>query len=80
MLALYYDQQVSQIRTKLLSSQQTGLAWQEEPLPAPMTVMGMQETPTRPLRLSAETPRAPRRPAMEELSDYDLKDLVKKGY
>ena len=54
--------------TKLLSSQQTGLAWQEEPLPAPIPVMGVQVTPTKPLRLSEEIPSKPRRPETDSLS------------
>ena len=46
--------------TTLLSSQQTGLAWHEEPDPAPMAVMGLQLKPSKALGLLKATPSAPR--------------------
>lgn len=46
--------------TTLLSSQQTGLAWHEEPEPKPIAVIGLQLKPSKALGLLKATPSAPR--------------------
>ena len=51
----------ARMRTRELFVQHTGLAEQALPLPMPMTLMGEQFTPKRPVTSERTMPRRPRR-------------------